>query len=390
MNLKLGTLKKQASLQKQASFQMKWLEVKTTEEGKIRIKGFASTPQIDRYDDIVNPSAFANAMTQYMANPVVLLGHSADKVLGKVIEYNLSNAGLEITAELSNDIENTFHNIMEKNLRGFSIGFICKSYNLREENNREIREITELDLVEISVVSTPANPSSLFTLAKSLRLLFSEAEEKESENVEVEAGEPAPEEAPEAPEGKPDQTQEEEKGKKPSKKEDDEDDEDEEEPEIASNKDDQNTSKTEKEAPAGETPATPEGETQTVDVPASDNSDPVKAEEKTEETPTPVGITEDEVKSLIAEAVKTATATLAEKIEELKATNEATMKAIDEIVSAYSVLEEKHATLEKSHKTLEGDFLKIEVRTDGKAYKSTPARPTTIVTDARVLKSLGL
>lgn len=56
-------------------------------------------------------------MTQYMMNPVILLGHSPDKVLGKVIEYNLSNDGLEITAELSNDIDNTFHNIMEKNLR---------------------------------------------------------------------------------------------------------------------------------------------------------------------------------------------------------------------------------------------------------------------------------
>lgn len=119
-------------------------------------------------------------MTQYMTNPVILLGHHPDKVLGQVIEYNLSTAGLEITAELSNDIENTFHNIAEKNLRGFSIGFICKAANYREDGNRDIREITELDLIEISVVSTPANPSSLFTLAKSLRLLFAEAEQKEA------------------------------------------------------------------------------------------------------------------------------------------------------------------------------------------------------------------
>ena len=100
-------------MQKTASFQMKWTEVKATEDGRIRIKGFASTPQIDRYDDIVNPSAFASAMSQYMANPVVLLGHNPDKVLGEVIEYNLSADGLEILAELSNDIDNTFHNIME-------------------------------------------------------------------------------------------------------------------------------------------------------------------------------------------------------------------------------------------------------------------------------------
>ena len=87
---------------------MSFKEVKVLDNGYIRIKGFASTPQIDRYDDIVNPAAFANAMTTYMANPVVLLGHNPDNVLGKVIEYNLSNAGLEVTVELTNNINNTF------------------------------------------------------------------------------------------------------------------------------------------------------------------------------------------------------------------------------------------------------------------------------------------
>ena len=84
----IGLIRKDATEVKKASFQMKWLEVKTTADGKIRIKGFASTPDIDRYEDIVNPSAFANAMSQYMKNPVVLLGHNSDKVLGQVIEYN--------------------------------------------------------------------------------------------------------------------------------------------------------------------------------------------------------------------------------------------------------------------------------------------------------------
>lgn len=164
---------------------MRFLEVKAIEDGKkIRIKGFASTPEVDRYDDIVNPGAFANAMVKYMTNPVVLLGHNPDKVLGQVVEYNLSAQGLEVTAELNNDIENTFHNIMEKNLRGFSIGYRCLAANYKEEGNREIREITELDLVEISVVSTPANPGSLFTMAKSFKLALGEMELKKLEDEE--------------------------------------------------------------------------------------------------------------------------------------------------------------------------------------------------------------
>ena len=253
-------------MNKTASFQMKFMEVKVSEDGKIKIKGFASTPDIDRYDDIVNPTAFANAMKTYMANPVVLLGHDQSKVLGKVIEYDLSNKGLEVTVELSNDIDNCFHNIQEKNLRGFSIGYITKSATYREENNREIREITELDLIEISVVATPANPSSLFTLTKSIRLLFADSELKTAE--EEATAEAVPEIVPEVV-----TTPETEEVK--------------EEP-----------TPTGEEAKEVETPQTPEA----VDTPADGQSDIVKADEKAEELPK--GITPDEVKSLIDEALK--------------------------------------------------------------------------------------
>ncbi len=152
--------------------------------GKIKITGFASTPEIDRYDDIVKPSAFQGAMVGYMKNPVVLLQHNAEKPIGQVISYQILSTGLEVTAEISNDIENTFQLIQDKILRGFSIGFIAKSWNMTETNGREIREITDVDLIEISVVSTPANPGSLFTLAKSVREFFL-TKDKEAKNVEI-------------------------------------------------------------------------------------------------------------------------------------------------------------------------------------------------------------
>lgn len=168
---------------KNQNFQMvfKTVEMKA---GKIKITGFASTPEIDRYDDIVKPSAFQGAMVGYMKNPVVLLQHNAEKPIGQVISYQILSTGLEVTAEISNDIENTFQLIQDKILRGFSIGFIAKSWNMTETNGREIREITDVDLIEISVVSTPANPGSLFTLAKSVREFFL-TKDKESKDVEI-------------------------------------------------------------------------------------------------------------------------------------------------------------------------------------------------------------
>lgn len=168
---------------KNPSFQMAFKAIEVKEDGSIVIKGFASTPDIDRYDDIVNPTAFKNAMEGYMKNPVVLLGHDSSKVLGQVTEYKLDKKGLEVTARLTNDIDNTFKNIADKNLRGFSIGFICKAWGYKTEGEKTIREITELDLIETSVVSTPANASALFTLSKSIRL-FMDQEEKKSADAE--------------------------------------------------------------------------------------------------------------------------------------------------------------------------------------------------------------
>lgn len=65
-------LKKNIEEKSVNTFQMNFKEVKVV-DGKLKIKGFASTPDLDRYDDVIKPEAFANAMKTYMKNPVVLL-----------------------------------------------------------------------------------------------------------------------------------------------------------------------------------------------------------------------------------------------------------------------------------------------------------------------------
>ncbi len=181
---------------KNPSFQMAFKAIEVKEDGSIKIKGYASTPDVDRYDDIVNPKAFKDAMDGYMKNPVVLLGHDQNKVLGQVVEYSIDGKGLEVTAILTNDIDNCFKNITDKNLRGFSIGFICKAWGYKDEGTKQIREITALDLIEISVVSTPANPTALFTLSKSIRLLMDKEEQKQAEDEEQKAKKDDSEECP--------------------------------------------------------------------------------------------------------------------------------------------------------------------------------------------------
>jgi HK97 family phage prohead protease len=148
--------------------------------GKIKIKGKASTPQVDRYNDVVKPEAFMGTMEAYMTNPVVLLQHDTDKPIGKVIAYKILSDGLEVEAEISNDIDNCMKLITDGILRTFSIGFFVKKWGFIMQDDKEIREISEIDLVEISVVTTPANPGAIFSLAKSIKQFFTEIKEAEA------------------------------------------------------------------------------------------------------------------------------------------------------------------------------------------------------------------
>lgn len=182
LEIKSGTAKEISYFQcEKHEYEVKW--------DKIIITWFASTPEIDRYNDIVRPEAFGKAMAEYMKNPVVLWQHYSERVLGMVTEYSITANGLRVKAELTNDIENTFQLIRDGALKGFSIGFIAKKWMFNVEENggmeKEIREITDLDLVEISVVSTPANKSSLFTLTKSLKDFFDKIRETEKKALET-------------------------------------------------------------------------------------------------------------------------------------------------------------------------------------------------------------
>lgn len=165
-------------------FQFEFKQVEN-DNWKIKIRGYASTPDIDRYNDIVDPKAFENAMKGYMKNPIILLQHNSDKPLWVVINYTLTLKWLEVEVELSNDIENTFNLINNKILKWFSIWYIPKKWEYVIKWDTEIRKISDLDLIEISVVSTPANPNSLFTLAKSIKSFFDENLLNNNEKMEI-------------------------------------------------------------------------------------------------------------------------------------------------------------------------------------------------------------
>lgn len=188
-------------------FQIAVKDVQPSEDKKsVIIQGYASTPDIDRYQDIVEPAAFADALTMFMKNPTLLRSHDSDRPAGNVMSAIINEKGLWIQANVTE--EETVEDVVANRMRAFSIGYIPLESTLQHEDgspfNAEqdsvwdsnlIRVIKRLDLVEISIVSTPANGNALFTIAQSVKSFFNQLVTKSMDinkkDIENEENKPA-------------------------------------------------------------------------------------------------------------------------------------------------------------------------------------------------------
>ena len=201
------------SMKNTRHFQMEVKEVSQGDNGDVVIEGFASTPDLDRYRDIVEPKAFEDAIEMYMKNPVILYQHDGNKPVGVATAAKVTGKGFWIRASIKD--EDTKTKILDGRMRAFSIGYLALESALQHEDgspfNSEkdsvwdpnlVRVIKKLDLVEISIVSTPANGNALFSIAKSVKRYFNELalksmsmETKDLPSNEVDADQVKPEEA---------------------------------------------------------------------------------------------------------------------------------------------------------------------------------------------------
>lgn len=76
-------------------FQTKFLAEKKADS--ITITGFGSTGDLDRYNDKVLPTAFEDSLPTFMKNPVMLLQHDDNKVIGKFTSTEIKGNGLQVT-----------------------------------------------------------------------------------------------------------------------------------------------------------------------------------------------------------------------------------------------------------------------------------------------------
>lgn len=172
-------------------FQTEVKSVERVAEG-VKIRGFASTPDIDRQNDIVLPMAFKRSLDQYIKDgisPALLRSHNSDRPVGRILMDGddapvISEAGLTITALVTE--KETAEQVENGEMQTFSIGYIPARYGAKyemrgtgrysqefgEELKMEVRIIHDLDWLETSIVTTPANPKAIFSLAKSIKSYF--------------------------------------------------------------------------------------------------------------------------------------------------------------------------------------------------------------------------
>jgi len=171
-------------------FQFETKDVQRLDEG-VKIKGFASTPDLDRHFDIVLPSAFQKSLDEFAKEdsaPALLRSHNPDKIAGKILMDGedapiISEKGLFISALVTDEL--SAQQALAGEVKTLSIGFIPThvDYEVRATGKRDVetgqelfieaRVIKELDLLEVSLVSTPANRKALFSVEKSIQNYFS-------------------------------------------------------------------------------------------------------------------------------------------------------------------------------------------------------------------------
>ena len=142
-------------------FHMKFVE---SDSARRMIEGYASTRDLDRTGDVVQPGAFAESLKDYLSNPVVTYMHDWSNPIGKVIDARIDELGLFIRAEISETADTVWKLIEEGILRALSIGYEVVDEKLIDGVNQILR----LRLYEVAIVSIPANRRALFSVSKAL------------------------------------------------------------------------------------------------------------------------------------------------------------------------------------------------------------------------------
>jgi HK97 family phage prohead protease len=144
-------------------------EVKALDEGKRTFRGWATTPSLDRVNDVINP------MGVKYKNPMPLLHqHHHSSPIGTASFKTPTKKGIEFDAEipvieedglLKDRVDLAWGEIKYGLVRAVSIGFRALKYAWKDDGGIDYQEI---EVYELSSVTIPALPDAVITSFKSM------------------------------------------------------------------------------------------------------------------------------------------------------------------------------------------------------------------------------
>jgi HK97 family phage prohead protease len=150
--------------------------IRSFDEDKNRIGGYASFRSVDRHEELVLPSAFEKRLDIFKRHPVMLLGHehdaSTELPIGKWDGVELGADGLRVEGPLLKE-HRRYHEVRaaaRDGLLALSIGFYpLKWRDATDEEQKEFggairRVVEEVELLEVSLVSIGSNRDTLAEL----------------------------------------------------------------------------------------------------------------------------------------------------------------------------------------------------------------------------------
>jgi HK97 family phage prohead protease len=161
------------------------------------IAGYASTPDLDSYRDVVIPGAFDKSIQERgLTGPKgikLLLNHNWSQLAGVIKKLETRNNKLWIEAQMNLDVQavrEMYSNIKAVGGLSFSVGFFLQEYNIRQDaQNRDYFELVKGDLFEVSIVPFPANSEAVMEFVKSTEIELSEMglpdDEEEAEMLTI-------------------------------------------------------------------------------------------------------------------------------------------------------------------------------------------------------------
>jgi len=145
------------------------LEVKNYDDDQQVITGWATTPEPDRYGDVVEPLG-----AKFAAELPLLWQHRHDSPVGIVrfgkptkdgIPFTASVAKIATAGALKDLCDLAWQSVKEKLVRGVSIGFRALEYSYMDGGG--IR-FTESEIFELSLVTIPANAAATIQTIKAM------------------------------------------------------------------------------------------------------------------------------------------------------------------------------------------------------------------------------